>query len=39
VLFSIIFRFLVDVSGNLTLVEFGRNFRLVDLSRFFRFQF
>ena len=36
-LFSIIFRFLVDVSGNLISVEFGGNFRLVDLSRFFRF--
>jgi len=43
----IIFRFLVDISGNLMLVGLGglfryrvdvsRNFRLVDLGGFFRF--
>jgi len=47
--FSVIFGFLVDVGGNLILVEFGRIlryrvdvsgiFRLVDPSGFFRFWF
>ena len=30
---------MVDISGNLILVEIGRILRLVDLSRFSRFQF
>jgi hypothetical protein len=36
--FSIIFRFLVDVSRNLISVEFSRIFRLVELGRFFRYR-
>jgi len=36
--FSIIFRFLVDVSKNLLLVEFGRILRLVKLGGLFRYR-
>jgi hypothetical protein len=36
--FSIIFRFLVDVSGNLILVEFSRIFGLVELGGFLRYR-
>jgi len=37
--FSIISRFLVDVSGILILVEFSGILRLVELGGFFRFWF
>ena len=33
------FKSLMDVIKYLILVEFGRNLRLIDLSRFFKFQF
>ena len=36
--FSIIFKPLVDIGGNLILVEFGRILGLVELSRFFRYR-
>jgi len=35
--FSIAFKFLVDVSGNLMSVEFGGILRLVELGRFLRY--
>ena len=36
--FSIIFRFLVDVSGNLILVEFSRILKLVELGGLLKYR-